>query len=488
MDLDSDYSERKLSNDKHSFDLPSISSLQLHSNNNFTHQDSNNNSAHQDSTSNLSWKSKNPNFVLPPISSLHNSFSHITDISPECNQPFLNTKPVHIFQTSQEHPIEKKHKPNNNQKTNSENNVYKIKAKKSVTGIPINYCVDCKTTQTPLWRRDLNGNQVSLNQILSTINIPKAESLSLNQHHPLTVSQSSPTKGDFAGSNENQTSNTMDQKAEYGSDQSNTCVETCPGNGSCNGKGGSISCGGCPTFNQKQIHSGNMNLDRRFRVKKHKLDSEPANEKTVCFNCKTDYTPLWRRDDGNNTICNACGLYYKLHGHHRPVSMKRSVIKRRTRIPHTNKNYGSSSPIEQEHIFPIEDYDKVERRKIPDFFDTNVQSKNEEHHSSSSLSVSSSAGSQKSGLNMAMDNERTEYMNELSNSKNSLKSLMLAAELYENKAFEKNKNENSVAKEKRHGKPKSTKAYKKQLVKAVSHLQELLNRSNDILRSLENEE
>lgn len=52
----------------------------------------------------------------------------------------------------------------------------------------------------------------------------------------------------------------------------------------------------------------------------------------ICANCRTTTTPLWRRDESGNTICNACGLYYKLHNMHRPVSMKRSVIKRRRRV------------------------------------------------------------------------------------------------------------------------------------------------------------
>ncbi|KAJ7575653.1 hypothetical protein C8J56DRAFT_1032411 [Mycena floridula] len=50
-----------------------------------------------------------------------------------------------------------------------------------------------------------------------------------------------------------------------------------------------------------------------------------------CYNCHTTTTPLWRKDDEGKTVCNACGLYYKLHGSARPISMKSDVIRKRSR-------------------------------------------------------------------------------------------------------------------------------------------------------------
>ncbi|KAG0301315.1 hypothetical protein BGZ98_008464, partial [Dissophora globulifera] len=52
---------------------------------------------------------------------------------------------------------------------------------------------------------------------------------------------------------------------------------------------------------------------------------------THCTNCNTHTTPLWRRDQDGNPLCNACGLFLKLHGRTRPLSLKTDVIKKRNR-------------------------------------------------------------------------------------------------------------------------------------------------------------
>ncbi|KAG8236016.1 hypothetical protein J437_LFUL015967 [Ladona fulva] len=61
-----------------------------------------------------------------------------------------------------------------------------------------------------------------------------------------------------------------------------------------------------------------------------------------CSNCGTRTTTIWRRNNGGETVCNACGLYFKLHGVNRPVTMRRDTIHTRRRRPKPGDGGGMS--------------------------------------------------------------------------------------------------------------------------------------------------
>ncbi|KAL1921968.1 uncharacterized protein VTP21DRAFT_10610 [Calcarisporiella thermophila] len=59
--------------------------------------------------------------------------------------------------------------------------------------------------------------------------------------------------------------------------------------------------------------------------------TQKKTETLVCVNCSQTQTPLWRKNDKGQPICNACGLYARLHHRDRPITLCRSKIQKRRR-------------------------------------------------------------------------------------------------------------------------------------------------------------
>ncbi|XP_078072563.1 transcription factor GATA-6 isoform X2 [Mustelus asterias] len=100
---------------------------------------------------------------------------------------------------------------------------------------------------------------------------------------------------------------------------------------------GHYLCNACGLYHK-------MNGLSRPLIKPQKRMSSSRRIGLACANCHTTTTTLWRRNAEGEPVCNACGLYMKLHGVPRPLAMKKEGIQTRKRKPkNLSKSKGTSS-------------------------------------------------------------------------------------------------------------------------------------------------
>ncbi|XP_074490166.1 endothelial transcription factor GATA-2b isoform X1 [Sebastes fasciatus] len=87
---------------------------------------------------------------------------------------------------------------------------------------------------------------------------------------------------------------------------------------------GHYLCNACGLYHK-------MNGQNRPLIKPKRRLSAARRAGTCCANCQTTTTTLWRRNANGDPVCNACGLYYKLHNVNRPMTMKKEGIQTRNR-------------------------------------------------------------------------------------------------------------------------------------------------------------
>ncbi|XP_046668403.1 GATA-binding factor C-like isoform X2 [Homalodisca vitripennis] len=106
---------------------------------------------------------------------------------------------------------------------------------------------------------------------------------------------------------------------------------------------GHYLCNACGLYHK-------MNGMNRPLVRQPRRLSASRRMGLTCSNCSTSTTSLWRRNTMGEPVCNACGLYFKLHGVNRPLTMKKDSIQTRKRKPKGgSKSDMPSKPIKMEH-------------------------------------------------------------------------------------------------------------------------------------------
>ncbi|XP_074598033.1 uncharacterized protein LOC141852790 isoform X2 [Brevipalpus obovatus] len=112
---------------------------------------------------------------------------------------------------------------------------------------------------------------------------------------------------------------------------------------------GHYLCNACGLYHK-------MNGTRRPLIKPQRRLVASRRMGLCCSNCGTTNTTLWRRNNEGDPVCNACGLYYKLHNVNRPLAMRKEGIqtrKRKPKLPQSsnmdpNKNSNGDNTIKDE--------------------------------------------------------------------------------------------------------------------------------------------
>ncbi|XP_028909273.1 transcription factor GATA-4 isoform X1 [Ornithorhynchus anatinus] len=109
---------------------------------------------------------------------------------------------------------------------------------------------------------------------------------------------------------------------------------------------GHYLCNACGLYHK-------MNGINRPLIKPQRRLSASRRVGLSCANCQTTTTTLWRRNAEGEPVCNACGLYMKLHGVPRPLAMRKEGIQTRKRKPkNVNKAKASTGPPSSETLPP----------------------------------------------------------------------------------------------------------------------------------------
>jgi transcription elongation factor Elf1 len=125
---------------------------------------------------------------------------------------------------------------------------------------------------------------------------------------------------------------------------------------------GHYLCNACGLYHK-------MNGQNRPLVKPKKRQTTQKRTGVTCVNCRTNTTTLWRRNTQGEPVCNACGLYYKLHNVARPVTMRKEGIQSRNRKAHSKGKRSKADP-ELDQSDEMQQANQIAAANAASFYDT----------------------------------------------------------------------------------------------------------------------
>ncbi|KAI1317027.1 hypothetical protein EDD11_009093 [Mortierella claussenii] len=207
-------------------------------------------------------------------------------------------------------------------------------------------CFNCKVTQTPLWRRTPDRKH-------SLCNACGLYYKQYGAHRPLHVRHKLPTVlADLRlnalpyarplttvpsrGSSPTMSSSLQDSCASSSDSDSDSGPSDNNSNSNNSNSSHTLSLPDLAKLYTEALMPSSSSMDATLLspASSTPRTSPPpmtAKQGIQCANCSQTQTPLWRKNDAGEPICNACGLYAKLHHCDRPVAMKKAKIARRRR-------------------------------------------------------------------------------------------------------------------------------------------------------------